>query len=127
MKTQPFYFSNKSSAVILLPVIVSLAIVISACSFNVPSVDPSKRQTDVSRSVESTLNAEKVATYQVQQTQNAAQPVATQADDSQYQFHNPGSTGHAGCPVHFVVSPVHPARSRRYATGSPNSRTGGID
>jgi len=36
-----------------------------------------KRQTDVSRSVESTLNAEKVATFQVQQTLDAAQPSAT--------------------------------------------------
>jgi hypothetical protein len=81
MKTRPFYMLNRSPVYILLPVIISLAIIISACSFNVPSVDPAKRQTDVARSVESTLNAEKVATYQVQQTLDAAPLVATQPDN----------------------------------------------
>jgi len=80
MKTRPIYFLKSSPAVILLALLVSLTILICSCSFNAPSVDPVKRQTDVARSVESTLNAEKVATYQVQQTQNAAQPAATQPD-----------------------------------------------
>jgi hypothetical protein len=80
MKTRLSYKLNLGLVVILLPILLSLIFVSSACSFNVPSVDPVKRQTDVARSVESTLNAEKVATYQVQQTQNAAQPAATQPD-----------------------------------------------
>ena len=80
MKTRKFYHLNRRSVAVLLPILASLTIVSAACSFNVPAVDPSKRQTDVARSVESTLNAEKVATYQVQQTQNAAQPLATQPD-----------------------------------------------
>ncbi len=78
MKSRNFHTFNKHPVVILLPILVSLAIIISSCTFNVPAVDPSKRQTDVSRSVESTLNAEKVATYQVQQTLDAGQPIATQ-------------------------------------------------
>jgi type II secretory pathway pseudopilin PulG len=80
MKTRHFYTSNKHPIVILLPILVSLTIIISSCTFNVPAVDPSKRQTDVARSVESTLNAEKVATYQAQQTLDAGQPIATQPE-----------------------------------------------
>ena len=80
MKTHQFYTSNLSPAMILLPFLISLTMIVSSCSFNVPAVDPSKRQTDVARSVELTLNAEKVATYQVQQTLDAGQPIATQPD-----------------------------------------------
>jgi len=80
MKSLNFHTSNKHPVAILLPILISLTIIISSCSFNVPAVDPAKRQTDVSRSVDSTLNAEKVATYQVQQTLDAAQPVATQPE-----------------------------------------------
>jgi hypothetical protein len=80
MKSRNFYTFNKPAVVILLPILVILTIIISSCDFNVPSVDPSKRQTDVSRSVESTLNAEKVATYQAQQTLDAGQPSATQTE-----------------------------------------------
>jgi hypothetical protein len=82
MMTRPFYKLNQSPAVILLPISLCLIIMNSACSFSAPSVDPSKRQTDVARSVESTLNAEKVATYQVKQTLDAGQPIATQPDSS---------------------------------------------
>ena len=64
MKTCHFHTLNLRSVIILLPILVSLAIIMTSCAFNVPAVDPSKRQTDVARSVESTLNAEKVATYQ---------------------------------------------------------------
>jgi hypothetical protein len=67
---------------ILLPILVSLTIIISSCTLNLPAADPSKRETDVSRSVESTLNAEKVATYQSQQTLDASGPVATQIDNT---------------------------------------------
>lgn len=75
MKTRQLYTSNFHPLMILLPILVSLAMILSSCTFNVPAVDPSKRQTDVARSVESTLNAEKVATYQAQQTLDAGQPI----------------------------------------------------
>jgi type II secretory pathway pseudopilin PulG len=80
MKTRQFYISNFTLAMSLVPVLMSLVILISACTFNAPTVDPSKKQTDIARSVESTLNAEKVATYQAQQTLDAGQPAATQPD-----------------------------------------------
>lgn len=80
MKTRQFYTSNFHPVMILLPILASLTMIISSCTFNVPAVDPSKRQTDVSRSVESTLNAEKVATYQAQQTQDAGQPTLEQPE-----------------------------------------------
>jgi hypothetical protein len=78
MMTDHFYKLKRHLVMILLPILVSSTIIISSCSLNMPTVDASKKQTDVARSVESTLNAEKVATYQAQQTLDAAQPVATQ-------------------------------------------------
>jgi hypothetical protein len=82
MKKRYFHMSNMRSKGILLPILVCFSILISSCGSNVPAVDPSKRQTDVARSVESTLNAEKVATYQVQQTLDAGQLAATQPDNT---------------------------------------------
>ena len=79
MKTRLFYLLHGNPTVILLPVLISLTMMISSCSSNIPSVDPVKRLTDVARIVESTLNSEKVATYQVKQTLNAGQSIATQA------------------------------------------------
>jgi hypothetical protein len=81
MKTQHFFKPKSSPVGVLLLILVGLAILFSSCTFNVPAVDPSKRQTDVARSVESTLNAEKIATYQAQQTLDAGQPIATQPDN----------------------------------------------
>jgi hypothetical protein len=78
MKTHQLYSSNFRMVMVLIPVLIGLTAIFSSCAFNVPAVDPSKRQTDVARSVESTLNAEKVATFQAQQTQAAVEPLATQ-------------------------------------------------
>lgn len=80
MKARQFYTSKLSPVMILLPIFVSPIIIASSCTFNAPAVDPSKRQTDVARSVESTLNAEKVATFQAQKTLDAGQPAATQPE-----------------------------------------------
>jgi hypothetical protein len=81
MKTCHFYTTKASPVAILLPILISLTIIISSCTLNVPAVDSSKRETDVAKSVESTLNAEKVATYQAQQTLDASRPVATQIEN----------------------------------------------
>ncbi len=54
---------------------------ILACSFDIPGNTPPKNSTDVARSVEATINAETVATMQVQETQRAGGIVPTQAED----------------------------------------------
>jgi hypothetical protein len=78
MKTHHFHPLGMHPTMIALSVLVILGGLSTSCTFNAPTVDPAKRETDVARKVESTLNAEKVATYVAQQTLDAGGPVATQ-------------------------------------------------
>ena len=79
MKTDHKFNKSSSRAVIVLfNWMVILMLMISACTFNLGSVDTSATSTEVARNLEATLKAEIMATIQVQQTMNAPQPVATQ-------------------------------------------------
>jgi hypothetical protein len=71
-----------SSCTVFFPIICMgiLMIMITACGFDLGKVDTSASKTDVARSVEATLNAEKVATFQAQQTLDTSQSVAQQTE-----------------------------------------------
>jgi len=78
------HHSNHSSLPFSIAPFVSLVcllLLITACSFNVTPADTSASKTDVAQSVEATLNAEKVATFQAQQTIDASKTIATQPEN----------------------------------------------
>jgi hypothetical protein len=75
-------FDKSNLHLMLVPFIllVILMVMITACTFNLGRVNTSASKTDFARNVEATLKAEIMATFQAQQTQDAAQPVATQPE-----------------------------------------------
>ncbi len=62
-------------------VILTLLFSILACAINLPGNAPRQNPTDVARSVESTINAETVATMQAQQTLETSAPVVVATED----------------------------------------------
>ncbi len=76
-----FNHSNSPFSIGLFVSLVCLLLLITACSFNVTPADTSASKTDVARSVEATLNAEKVATFQAQQTLDGSKAIVTQPEN----------------------------------------------
>jgi hypothetical protein len=62
-------------------VALTLLFSILACSINLPGNTPPQNSTDVVRSVESTINAETVATMQAKQTLDVSAPVVVATED----------------------------------------------
>ena len=61
--------------------VFALLLSILACAVNLPGNDPPADATSVARSVESTINAETVATMQAEQTLTAGMPIAAPTQD----------------------------------------------
>jgi hypothetical protein len=68
------------NSTMVLPALVLLFSIL-ACSIALPENTPLRNSTEVARSVEATINAETVATLQLQETQNASEVVISQTED----------------------------------------------
>jgi hypothetical protein len=113
--TQNKQAGNKRQDLKLTMTLATLALLFSilACSTNLPGNTSQLSPTDVARSVESTLNAEKVATYQAQQTLDASAPVAVSTYDTgisaTLQAQQATMDAQATSQIQQITQPVNPA------------------
>jgi hypothetical protein len=77
----PDGYRHPDLRLVMMLVALALTSSILACSTNLPGSTPPRNSTDVARNVESTINAETVATLGAQETQNTSGIVATPSSD----------------------------------------------